>query len=96
MLEAEPNYYQEDFYPDFLVWYKFSKAVKQQVRQKQKGICWDCGDTPRILEVHHRVPQVMKGRDTIDNAVGLCPPCHEQADWLALQGIIHQKVHGRR
>jgi cytochrome c553 len=70
----------------------FSKELKQQVRKEQGGICADCGDKPKKLEIHHIIPQSMKGKDTRDNAVGLCSDCHEKWDALALfKGIFFKR-----
>jgi hypothetical protein len=70
----------------------FSKKLKEQVRREQKGICADCGRKPKKLEIHHIIPQSMGGPDTRDNAVGLCPECHDKWDALAfLKGIFYGK-----
>jgi len=70
----------------------FSKELKEQVRREQKGICADCGTKPKKLEIHHIIPQSMGGADTRDNAVGLCPECHEKWDELAfLKKIFYGK-----
>jgi ssDNA-binding Zn-finger/Zn-ribbon topoisomerase 1 len=70
----------------------FPKELKQQVRREQKGICADCGGKPKKLEIHHIIPQSMGGSDTRDNAVGLCPECHDKWDALAfLKGIFYGK-----
>jgi hypothetical protein len=69
----------------------FSKKLKEQVREEQKGICADCGGRPPQLHIHHIVPQSMGGPDTIDNAVGLCPNCHQKWDEKAKEGIFFKK-----
>jgi len=70
----------------------FPKELKKQVRREQKGICADCGRKPKKLEIHHIIPQSMGGADTRDNAVGLCPECHEKWDELAfLKKIFYGK-----
>jgi len=69
----------------------FSHELKEQVRKEQKGICADCGEKPKKLTIHHIIPQSMGGKDTRDNAVGLCRQCHERWDELAFQGIFYGK-----
>ena len=70
----------------------FSEELKKQVRKEQKGICADCGGKPKKLQIHHIIPQSMGGSDTRDNAVGLCPECHDKWDMLAfLKGIFYEK-----
>ena len=70
----------------------FSKELKERVRKEQKGICADCGTKPKKLEIHHIIPQSMGGADTRENAVGLCPECHEKWDELAfLKKIFYGK-----
>jgi len=70
----------------------FSRGLKEKIRKEQKGICADCGKKPKKLEIHHIIPQSMEGPDTRDNAVGLCPECHDKWDALAfLKGIFYGK-----
>jgi len=69
----------------------FPKELKQQVRKEQKGVCADCGEKPKKLEIHHIIPQSMGGKDTRDNAVGLCPDCHDKWDELAKKGVFFKK-----
>ncbi|MES2127131.1 MAG: HNH endonuclease [Pseudomonadota bacterium] len=61
-------------------------AVKRWVLDTAKGVCEGC-DTPApfidlsglpFLEVHHVMPLVSKGSDTVWNAVALCPNCHRR------------------
>lgn len=72
----------------------FSKSIKKEVYEKQKGNCADCGEHYPRLQTHHRVPHSLGGPDTIENAVGLCQDDHRVADRLAFQGIIHPQIHG--
>jgi len=69
----------------------FSKELKKQVRKEQKGVCADCGEKPKKLEIHHIIPQSMGGSDTRDNAVGLCPNCHQEWDEKAKEGVFFKK-----
>ena len=69
----------------------FPKELKKRVREEQKGVCADCGEKPKKLEIHHIIPQSMGGSDTRDNAVGLCPDCHDKWDELAKQGKFFKK-----
>lgn len=70
----------------------FSKEVKEQVRREQKGICDWCGKKTNKLQIHHIIPQRMKGSDTRKNAVGLCPDCHRYWDELSFQKIFYGKT----
>lgn len=70
----------------------FSTALKKRVRWEQHGQCDCCPTVPRKLQIHHKIPQSMGGSDTRDNAVGLCPDCHEYFDKLALEaGIFYDE-----
>lgn len=54
----------------------FSEKVKLQVRRKSNFRCCIC----EMLfggEVHHIIPESQGGPDTLDNAVLLCPNCHD-------------------
>lgn len=78
----------------------FSHSIRREVYRRQKGRCHSCEEHFEKLQTHHRVPHCQGGSDTIDNAVGLCPPppegngCHREADELAIKaGIIYPQVH---
>ena len=74
-----------------LSFFAFSKELKEQVRKEQKGVCDWCGRKVKKLQIHHIIPQSMKGKDTRENAVGLCPDCHRYWDELSFQGIFYGK-----
>jgi len=69
----------------------FSKELKEQVRKEQEGRCDWCGKKVKKLQIHHIIPQRMKGSDTRENAVGLCEDCHRYWDELSLQGVFYGK-----
>jgi uncharacterized protein with PIN domain len=69
----------------------FSKELKRQVRKEQGGRCDWCGKKVKKLQIHHIIPQRMNGKDTRDNAVGLCEDCHRYWDELSFQGIFYGK-----
>jgi len=71
----------------------FGKDVRREVYKRQKGKCNACHEHFDKLQTHHRTPHSLGGPDTIDNAVGLCPEDHHEADILAFQGIIYPQVH---
>ena len=55
------------------------KRVRAYIRQRDKGICQECGGVGR--EVHHKIALTLHNyRDDIaidpDNLVLLCRPCH--------------------
>ena len=61
--------------------------VVAYVEQRAKGVCERCerdapflrgADDRPFLEVHHVIPLSDGGRDTVDNAVALCPNCHRE------------------
>jgi len=62
--------------------------VVAEVLLRARGICEECqrpapfnkrADNAPYLEVHHVIPLAQGGRDSIDNAMGLCPNCHRKA-----------------
>jgi hypothetical protein len=53
----------------------FTEALKSKVRKKAHLSCCLCKAIG--VEVHHIIPQEEDGNDTEDNAVPLCPSCHE-------------------
>lgn len=68
-----------------LSFFAFSKELKEQVRKEQEGICGMCGRRVKKLQIHHRIPQSLGGKDTRENAIGLCSSCHKIADRLAFK-----------
>ena len=69
----------------------FSIRLKKEIREKQGGVCASCGQKVKKLQIHHIIPQSMGGSDTRDNAVGLCPDCHDKWDELAKKGVFFKK-----
>jgi hypothetical protein len=53
----------------------FSESLKAQVRKKAHLACCLCKSLG--VEVHHIIPESEDGPDTEENAVPLCPSCHE-------------------
>ena len=67
--------------------HKRNPDVIVAVLRRANGICEKCSsqapffrrsDGSPYLEVHHWVPLSQDGKDTIDNAVALCPNCHRE------------------
>lgn len=73
----------------------FRKKVRFEVRKRQEGMCDNCGAyIGGGLQVHHRRPESLGGSsEKIENAVGLCPSCHREADELAFQGVLYPQRH---
>jgi uncharacterized protein with PIN domain len=69
----------------------FSKELKEQVRKEQGGRCDWCGKKVGKLQIHHIIPQRMKGPDIRENAVGLCEDCHRYWDELSFERIFYEK-----
>src|SRR5699024_8017858 len=64
--------------------------VTAYVKQRAEGICDKCRqpapfisqkDQTPYLEVHHKVPLSEGGLDTIENAIAICPNCHQAAHY---------------
>lgn len=53
----------------------FSEKLKVEVRKRAHLSCCLCKALG--VEIHHIIPQEEDGPDTEDNAVPLCPSCHE-------------------
>jgi hypothetical protein len=54
-------------------------ALHQAVYRRAGYRCQSCGASGVRLEAHHRVQRESGGRDTLDNLVPLCVPCHRAA-----------------
>ncbi|MEO5794732.1 MAG: HNH endonuclease [Rhodoferax sp.] len=64
--------------------------VVAEVLFQANGVCQACGaDAPFVrrtdgapyLEVHHRTPLAMGGKDCVANAIAICPNCHRKAHY---------------
>lgn len=53
----------------------FTESLKAKVRRKAHLSCCLCKAIG--VEVHHLIPQELGGSDSEENAVPLCPSCHE-------------------
>ena len=53
----------------------FSESIKKEVRRKSNLSCCLCRKIG--VEIHHLIPSHEGGTDTIENAVPLCPTCHD-------------------
>lgn len=54
-------------------------AIHRAVYRRAGYRCERCGASGAKLEAHHRVQREQGGRDTLDNLIALCLPCHQAA-----------------
>ena len=79
--------------------YKRSPYVVAEVLLRAKGKCQSCKrDAPFLkedgtpfLEVHHIEWLSKGGEDSVENAIALCPNCHRQAHYGALELVAVNK-----
>lgn len=78
----------------------FSPEIKKQVREAQNDTCAFCGRVG-CLQIHHIIPKSLATEHGLsprevksrENAVGLCPCCHQHFDDLALNhGKFYHEV----
>jgi hypothetical protein len=86
----------------------FSKEIKNEVNELQNYICARCGDKFDWLSAHHKIPEHalrplgIRGKNILDNAVGLCngehgkgegseDDCHEVVDRMAIDNKLFWK-----
>ena len=82
--EAEPNPIKQKVQTTV---FKRNPYVVAAAIEKANGVCAYCRklapfcrpDGSPFLEVHHEIPLAKGGRDTVENAVALCPNCHRKA-----------------
>jgi len=81
--------------------YERDPKVVAWVLENANGICEGCDkkapfikqkDSSAYLEVHHVKRLASSGRDTIDNAVALCPNCHREAHYGEKKNIFTEKL----
>lgn len=69
--------------------FAFSPATKQEIKDRQRGRCADCGKEGP-LHVHHIVPMSVGGSDEFINGTALCPNDHLYWDnEVMLKGVIY-------
>ena len=65
---------------------KIPDPVRYEVMQRDDYTCIDCKwdsrkdwspSAPRHLELHHKIPHVKGGKNTVENLVTLCNICHD-------------------
>ncbi len=60
------------------------EAIRMVIYQRDKFQCQDCGITQqengRNLDVHHKIPYLFSGDNSIENLVTLCRSCHLQRE----------------
>ncbi|RME83142.1 MAG: HNH endonuclease [Caldilineae bacterium] len=69
------------------LWRRATRAYRRRRRQKLQIIvfarehyrCQHCGRQGPPLELHHRLPEALGGRNHPDNLLALCPSCHDRA-----------------
>ncbi|WP_159236282.1 HNH endonuclease [Raoultella terrigena] len=79
--------------------YKRSPYVVAEVLLRANGKCQSClrdapflkGDGTPFLEVHHIEWLSKGGEDSVENAIALCPNCHRQAHYGALELVAVNK-----
>lgn len=76
---------------------KFSKMVRDEIKEKNNNLCQMCGRL--AFHLHHCMPRSRGGRNVFTNAVLLCAACHRKvhADESLLKYWIneHKKLYGK-
>lgn len=66
----------------------FTAAQRRQIAVRQNHECASCTQPlPKGWHAHHVIPHAACGPTTVDNAVGVCPQCHQTAPTSPLPGI---------
>jgi len=52
------------------------KQIRQQVLERDKYTCKECGNSLKSLEVHHIIPLRQGSTDELDNLITVCSKCH--------------------
>jgi 5-methylcytosine-specific restriction endonuclease McrA len=54
-----------------------NRKLREQVWERDQGVCCDCGRFHSKWEAEHTVPLWSGGKDDLSNVVTRCPPCHK-------------------
>lgn len=57
---------------------RLDENLRKAVIMRDDNRCMECGKTNCVLEVHHIVPRRLKGSNTVNNLISLCPNCHDK------------------
>lgn len=60
--------------PDFI--FKTKGAWSRAAKRAYGAACQRCGWKEAFCDVHHKLPRAQGGKNTIANAIVLCPNCH--------------------
>lgn len=67
----------QDYYERVL----FYGKIRQQVLDRDKNTCQNCGETkPSRFHVHHIIKRKENRIDSLDNLITVCPKCHKLLD----------------
>lgn len=59
---------------------EFWLRLREAILERDNHTCQECGATDCRLEVHHKIPARMNGKDEPDNLVTLCSICHKRVE----------------
>ena len=55
-------------------------AIRLVVYRRDKFTCQDCGIIGKSLDIHHKIPYLFSGDNSIENLIALCRKCHMKAE----------------
>ena len=70
-------------YHDQAEYIKHWSAIRQQVLDRDKSTCQNCGILIGKFHVHHILPRRYGGEDFLDNLITVCPKCHSAVEKIA-------------
>jgi hypothetical protein len=71
-----------------------NQEIRTQVLERDNDTCQLCGTT-NMMEVHHRIPRLISGDDSLDNQVSYCKSCHDIADTWSFEAIYSDNKRAR-
>ncbi len=57
------------------------KILRMQILERDKYTCQYCKHKPRYPHIHHIIPKIYGGIDSLDNLITLCSSCHITEDY---------------
>ena len=102
--QYDPEGTREQIYPDDVIRFPGFQNVRAHIwpwmanaiKQRDKGLCQDCGTGSGYFEVHHIIPRALGGSDHPANLKYVCKDCHQKYNEQFNGIIIRQKAIERK
>lgn len=68
------------------------ERIRYIVYLRDKFTCQDCSITGKSLDIHHKIPYLISGDNSIENLTTLCRSCHMKEEQRMVKDRINIKI----